>query len=896
MAEGRGTVDDAATAPTVDSGPDATTAGPARATTTTAAGEPAVLAPGSSIGRYVVSGELGRGGMGVVVAARDPDLQRTVAIKLVRPRGARVSDEMRQRLLREGQAIAQLSHPNVVQIHDVGVHGAEVFIAMEHVEGATLTRWLAAPRTRAAILDVFAQAGRGLAAAHAKGIVHRDFKPDNVRVGDDGRVRVLDFGLARGAGAAELATAGDGAALTETMTGHGAILGTPAYMAPEQFRGDRAGELADQFAFAVALHEALCGERPFTGATLDALGAAVIAGRRRPMPRAAKVPAWLERAIARALAPEPADRYPSIAAMLAAIARDPVAARRRWVVAGAAIAAIGGAAALAIAATRDDPTPVPDAAPRLEPTMRQIVREDGVHLHPSFTPDAARFVHTDGTDLLVRAIDGTVIANLTADFAPRATEPELSPDGSRIAFVAGGTIHVIGVDGGAPQPVTPGFWPTWSPDGAQLAYVTADVFDIYLRVDRVGGELWRVALATGARTRIGTAEDAMQPDWSPDGTRIVFVAGKRLAIVRADGTGLRESAIGNAWHPVWDAGGAIVYAARERGGRYEVAAYPVDGSDAIDAAEVRPVTALSPAPVWHFDVARDGRRFIAAVYVSEHRTYRVPFDPAAGRATGLPQPFGDAFRGLQSPAVSPDGALIAFSAVTEVEESLFVMPLAGGAGRVIAGGHEYVREPSWKPDGSAITYRGTIDDEWGIRTVTPDGKTTGVLYDDSDYKNVRWAPDGRRLAITGGSGADNHPFVVAADLPWDPQTSIETPALAGWRTGPWSPDGARVAVFSRRGVGLLDPAVDPAARTVTVVADRGQDAVWLDPRRLVVAAGHDLFLVDTRGGAATPLVSLAPGRATELPCLSATPTRDALFVGTTIDHATLWLVDLSPAR
>ena len=896
MAEGRGSIDDAANAPTVDSGPGATAVPAARAA---AGDEPVVLAPGTPIGRYVVGGELGRGGMGVVLAARDPDLQRTVAIKLLRPRGARVSDELRQRLLREGQAIAQLSHPNVVQIHDVGMHGAEVFIAMEHVEGVTLARWLATPRSRRAILDVFAQAGRGLAAAHAKGIVHRDFKPDNVRVGDDGRVRVLDFGLARGAGAAELAGAADGeaSALTETVTGHGAILGTPAYMAPEQFRGERAGELADQFAFAVALHEALCGERPFAGATLDELGAAVIAGRRRPMPRAAKVPAWLERAIARALAPAPADRYPSLAALLAAIARDPAAARRRWAIAGGAVVAAGGAAVIAIAATRDDPPAAPPPAPRLEPVMRQLVREEGVHLHPSFAPDAARFVHTDGTDLFVRGIDGAVITNLTAAFAPLATEPELSPDGTRIAFVAGGTIHTIGIDGGEPRPITAGFWPTWSPDGAQLAFVTADLFDIYVRVDRVGGELWRVDLATGARTRIGDALDAMQPDWSPDGTRIAFVAGRRLAIARADGGGgVQKSAVGNAWHPVWDASGAMVYAARERSGQYEVAVYPVDAAGVIAAAEARPVTALSPAPLWHFDVARDGRRFIAAVYFSEHRTYRVPFDPAAGRATGLPQPFGDSFRGLLSPAVSPDGTLVAFTSLTEVEETLYVMPAAGGAGRVIAGGHEYVREPTWAPDGTAITYRGTLDDEWGYRSVTPDGKTHGVLYDANDYTHIHWSPDGRRLAITGGSGPENHPFVIEARQEWDPQTSIETPALAGWRTGPWSPDGARVAVFSRHGVGLIDPAADPAARTVTVLADRGQDAVWLDPRRLVVAAGRELFLVDASTATTTSVVSLAPSRATDLPSLDATPTRDALFVSTTLDHASLWLVDLVPAR
>src|SRR5690606_1441989 len=235
---------------------------------------------GATIGRYVVLAPLGRGAMGTVLAALDPELDRKVALKVLHET-ARGGD--RARLQREAQALARLSHPNVMILHDVGTWvdpagGRHVFLAMELVVGHTLSDWLAsAPRSVDAIVAVFAQAGRGLAAAHAAGLVHRDFKPHNVLVGSDGRVRVTDFGLARSFGEdtrppitvdthtgpislPELA-------LHETLTRTGEWVGTPAYMAPEQLQGGAADPRADQFAFCVALYEALHGQRPFAGRT-----------------------------------------------------------------------------------------------------------------------------------------------------------------------------------------------------------------------------------------------------------------------------------------------------------------------------------------------------------------------------------------------------------------------------------------------------------------------------------------------------------------------------------------------------------------------------------------------------------------------------------------------------
>jgi tetratricopeptide (TPR) repeat protein len=293
----------------------------------------ALHARATSVDRYILLGPLGAGGMGVVYAAYDAELDRRIALKLLRPdrEGTARVAETQARLLREAQALARLQHPNVVAVYDAGTFGDEVFVAMELVDGVTLARWLRDERRSwRDIVGVFAQAGAGLAAAHAAGLVHRDFKPDNVLVGKDGRARVVDFGLARpplplaDAAAAEPAPQPEPpeAALTRT----GAVMGTPAYMSPEQRRGAAADARTDQFSFCVALHEALHGARP--------------GGAERPLPsHERRIPAHVRRALRRGLSDSPGARYPSMAALLADLTRSPWRKRVLTVAAVAAAAA-----------------------------------------------------------------------------------------------------------------------------------------------------------------------------------------------------------------------------------------------------------------------------------------------------------------------------------------------------------------------------------------------------------------------------------------------------------------------------------------------------------------------------------------------------------------------------
>ena len=352
------------------------------------------LARGASIGRYVVLGLVGRGAMGDVYAAYDPELDRKLAVKLLHAQvgpDELTNAEAKARLLREAQAIARLSHPNVIVVHDVGSFGDRVFVAMEFVDGNTLGYWLLAQkRTWKEVLRVFMDAGRGLAAAHASQLVHRDFKAENVMVGRDAQVRVMDFGLARLVENAGDEPAGPAASpnfaprtstpvvvedleattllgvaprrttarrmdaplhasLSTELTQTGALIGTPAYMAPEQFDGHAADERSDQFSYCVALYEGLYGERPFAGKTVAELSDSVREGNVRAAPEASRVPSWLRRVILRGLRVEPTERWPSMGALLSALQKDPGVVWRRWSVVAASLA---GIMALGLAARR----------------------------------------------------------------------------------------------------------------------------------------------------------------------------------------------------------------------------------------------------------------------------------------------------------------------------------------------------------------------------------------------------------------------------------------------------------------------------------------------------------------------------------------------------------------
>lgn len=309
------------------------------------------IARPARIGRFAILDVLGQGGMGRVYAAYDPDLDRRIALKVLLEHRERPRQSLRVR--REAHAMARLSHPNVCQVYDVGEHDGRTWIAMEYVDGVTLGAWQAEPRPWGEVLAMYARVGAGLAAAHGAGMLHRDFKPENVLVGADGRPRVIDFGLVRGDGGAPPSSAdparpvdGGDDVLHAELTREGSLMGTPAYMAPEQMEGRPLDARCDQFAFCVALYEAVYRAPPFDRRGLVRRLMSIREGP--PSPPPSDVPLTVKRAIERGLSADPAERWPSMGALLEVIGADPATDRSVGVGVRIAIATVLVAGTIAV--------------------------------------------------------------------------------------------------------------------------------------------------------------------------------------------------------------------------------------------------------------------------------------------------------------------------------------------------------------------------------------------------------------------------------------------------------------------------------------------------------------------------------------------------------------------
>ncbi|MBZ0230872.1 MAG: serine/threonine protein kinase, partial [Deltaproteobacteria bacterium] len=327
------------------------------------------------IGRYKVVDVLGSGGMGVVYRARDPDLDRELAIKVVRSHSG--TPRAQERLLEEARAMAKLRHPAVVPVFDIGTTARGVFIVMPMVGGGTFYDWMKAPHPWRQVVERFLAAGRGLAAAHAAGLIHRDFKPRNVLVGERGEVMVADFGIAARTDDSidpERASSTPGSAQVSS------IAGTPAYMAPEQATSATIDARADQYSFCISIWEALCGERPHEAETRTQGGVALpavatSAGR-------AKAPSWLLAAIARGFSASPDHRWPSMNALLEHIERRLRRPRQIAVAVGAAgLLATAAAAALLASDHAEDPCPDPRPDRAVVPGERPALRRQDPRQH-----------------------------------------------------------------------------------------------------------------------------------------------------------------------------------------------------------------------------------------------------------------------------------------------------------------------------------------------------------------------------------------------------------------------------------------------------------------------------------------------------------------------------------
>ncbi len=805
-------------------------------------------------GEYRVDGLLGQGGMGVVHRAFDLRLERPVALKIHRGRGLAL-----ERLAREATALARLAHPNVVAVHRVGTHGGRVYVAMELVEGGTARAWARTPRPWRDVLRLYGAAGDGLVAAHAAGLVHRDFKPDNVLVGPDGRPRVADFGLARamvepatdtgtgsdpGSGSASasdpdsvsgsvtatgsvsVTEAGPAAAhlmnartaqdqrpgLDHTLTVTGGRVGTPAFMAPEQLDGGAVDARADQFAFAVSIWEALHGHRPFAGETTAQLRAAMARGELDPRRRDG-VPRWLDDVLGRALREDPTRRWPDVAALLAEL-RDErrLGATIRWhrsrVIVVAAAAAMLGAVAVAFVALAPDPRPhVRTAGATRRLTSIAERKQDPIYVDDRTIAFVANDPATGQYDLWTADRDGGNRRRITS-----TPEDEYQP-----RPWPGGGFLVSRHDGdhGAAWriPATPGQAPQLIADDASYASVSpaGDAIVFFRSRGLEGGPvtLW-LRTTAGVERELLAMPAGIATAWSPDGKTIAAAADHQLWLVDV-ATGrsrkLGEPAL-NLRSLMWEPRGRALVADGAWAGRTTTWWIPLTGA---------PRTLGTRDNAYNPSIAPDGNALLFVI--EDKRTFLVRSGDG-GAVERLPLSTS-----LDCIDVDRAGTRVAatdWEAGHGDDALAVIVPIDGGERVVLGPG----RCPRLSPDGRRAAWQGDGESR-PVLVASASGGEPRVLEGVRASAIPAWMPDGR-LAVAGEWRGEGGLWLVDAD---GASAAVKVSAAELTSLAP-SPDGTTIAATVVDGTVLVDVASGALTRLTAHHAFESP-VLWTDDSRSV---------------------------------------------------------------
>jgi eukaryotic-like serine/threonine-protein kinase len=891
------------------------------------------LAHGSRLGPYEILAPLGAGGMGEVYRARDTRLAREVALKVL-PAQVAQDEAVLARFEREAQAVAALSHPNILAIFDFGTAEGVAYAVTELLEGESLRERLKAGALPVRKTAEFAlQVAHGLGAAHEKGIVHRDLKPENLFLTHDGRVKILDFGLARHSHTGALTNA-SGSPTEAQHTEPGTLLGTVSYMSPEQVRGKTVDHRSDIFSLGVVLYEMATGARAFqretpaeTMSTIlrdDPLESGRTSGSGRLTP-------GLDRILRHCLEKNPDERFQS--------ARDlafDLEALTGSHTSGQAVAAGGqvlpwrvsplqlGLGALAIAALGFGVGRMGrlSAPPRAQqPSFARLTIQVGNLHSPSVSPEGQSFafVAEDGgdSDILVQRVGGANAINLTADTPEEDVEPAFSPDGTQIAFRSereGGGIFVMGATGESVRRLTDvGNNPAWSPDGREIVYSTQG-FGPSWPYSRGGyGELWAVNLATGEKRGLtrGRPIDAVQPSWSPHGQRIAYwglrSGGQRdiwtVATSGAEATivpATNDAALD--WNPVWSPDGRFLYFASDRSGTMSL------WRVSIDEATGRAGNELEALPVpssyaGHFSFTRDGSRLVFATITAADSIDRVGFDPAASKTVGQAQTIFTSSLRLWGIGVSRDGRAVVLSA-TGPQEAVYTLRSDGTGLRQLTNGQYKDRVGGFFPAGDRVVFfsnRSGQYEAWAIR-LDGSGLTQLTRTQGDEVVDPAVAPDGLSLALAG----DHNVRIAHLDSSGAPSLSELLPAPeAGLDfVGPaWSSDGKKLA-------GLL---IHPSGRATLAIHVLGSSTfedldvdtnrgwvTWLSGRDLLFQrSGRLLALdIDTRKVREVAVaVGTSGGRATDWIVSIALPADNrTLFVLRSRHIGEIWQMTLDQPR
>ncbi len=735
--------------------------------------------PPTRLLQYELLEKIGQGGMGEVYRARDTRLNRTVALKLL-PAVAGDTESV-LRFQQEARAASALNHPHIVAIFDTGHADSTHFIAMELLEGLPLGAWLEKERPELRrILEVLTQVADALAAAHEAGIVHRDIKPANILVTPQGYAKVLDFGLAKLVEAAR--------ATEETadlrLSRSGVILGTPAYMSPEQAVARPVDARTDVFSFGAVLYEAATGRRPFSGSTSVDVLHAIVHDTPAPVRELSRgAPLELQWIIEKALAKDLAERYQAMrefaadlrrlrrrveagsTAAEAQIAPPAEPARRKRLLAAAALVLLlaAGLGGWSLGRAR---APIAASGSPAGVTIHPLTSDPGYEAEPTFSPDGETIAYvsdrTGNFEIYLRQVAGGPDVNLTNDGA-EDIQPAFSPDGKQIAFVSsrsgvsdvifffgpetpflGGDVWVMPALGGSPKRIAArGNFPSWSPDGTVILYASGPWFDqkIY-RVPAGGGEAHEIPI------RLPTGTPALPhllyPRLSPDGRFLSFEAQSSIYLVPAEGGQSRKLLAGRC--PIWTAdSSALIYSSAEPGKNLSLWRVAVSPSGQV-AAPPAPIT-VGRGRDAQAALSRDGKRIAYAALEVSFNVETLPFDAEAGRPTGPARPLTAGNKVIYFLDVSPDGRSVVFDARTGASMSIWRVEEGQQPVLLVADPAFGDAFPKYAPDGGSITFgrrpAKEPDSPAELWLMSADGANQRRLLEKSGA--MYWLPDGRRI-------------------------------------------------------------------------------------------------------------------------------------------------------
>ena len=858
------------------------------------------LSPGTRLGNYEVVAAVGAGGMGEVYRAKDTRLGRHVALKVLT--GNIADDAERQaRFAREARTLAALNHPGIVTIYSVEDVDGMALIAMEFVEGRSLSEQIPKggfPLDR--LLNIAVQLANAVAAAHKHDIVHRDLKPANVMLGAQDRVKVLDFGLAKLTepvlGAAETALP------EKEITGEGRILGTVAYMSPEQAEGRPVDERSDVFSLGVMLYEMASGERPFKGDTSLSLLSAIL----KDTPKALgelnpALPRELARYVRRCLAKDPDERYQSAAdlrndledlrhAMLSGELSPARASRGRAAVSPRTQQVVLVLGILALAAVSvgwvwsRERTTVDPAGPQLN--FNRLTLLEGTALDPNISPDGKWVVYVSAvsgnSDIYLQSTTGQASINLTKDSPASDTTPAFSPDGELIVFRSerdGGGLFVMGRTGESVRRLTRrGFQPTWFPDGKRIAFNSIPMANPQSRGPGVA-ELWSVD-AGGGEPRLLYAADAAQPRVSPRGSRIAYWgmpidpggttfagANRDVWTIAADGSAPVRVTTDAAtdWNPVWSPDGKWLYYLSDRRGSMNLWRIAIDEGSGATRGEPQPLTAPSTY-IRHFSLSADGNIGAFATQMVTNNLVKAAFDPKAGTIVGPLDPLTTGPRDFQFVDIAPNGREAVLQTSFRTQEDLYLLSADGTGLRNLTNDQPRDRAPQWSPNGRQLFFYSDRGGDYELWSIDRDGGSLRQLTESGGQRYYPVpSPDGLRVAaanitawklFTYDSRDFAKPLEELPDLPEDLRSGVFTVL-------DWSPDGQWLTGVAANRTWVYSF----ASRNYTAVVGAGAVQFLPDARRLVGVRQGRMVIVDVASGQMREILAI-PGEGIATPRLS----------------------------